>query len=83
MLPWIMPEVVRSITWKGLLDPMYGGGESTIATLRNQNRVAVASGWPGTQVSPSGEVTIPSREDGESVIEVLRFLEELQVKSEE
>ncbi|MEZ4679077.1 MAG: sugar ABC transporter permease [Caldilineaceae bacterium] len=24
MLPWIMPEVVRSITWKGLLDPIYG-----------------------------------------------------------
>jgi multiple sugar transport system permease protein len=24
LLPWIMPEVVRSITWKGLLDPIYG-----------------------------------------------------------
>lgn len=24
MLPWIMPEVVRAITWKGLLDPIYG-----------------------------------------------------------
>ena len=24
MLPWIMPEVVRSITWKGILDPIYG-----------------------------------------------------------
>jgi multiple sugar transport system permease protein len=24
LLPWIMPEVVRAITWKGLLDPLYG-----------------------------------------------------------
>ena len=24
MLPWVMPEVVRAITWKGLLDPIYG-----------------------------------------------------------
>ena len=24
LLPWIMPEVVRAITWKGLLDPVYG-----------------------------------------------------------
>ena len=24
MLPWIMPEVVRAITWKGVLDPIYG-----------------------------------------------------------
>lgn len=24
MLPWIMPEVVRAITWKGILDPIYG-----------------------------------------------------------
>lgn len=24
MLPWIMPEVVRAITWKGMLDPNYG-----------------------------------------------------------
>ena len=24
LLPWIMPEVVRAITWKGLLDPIYG-----------------------------------------------------------
>jgi multiple sugar transport system permease protein len=24
LLPWIIPEVVRAITWKGLLDPLYG-----------------------------------------------------------
>jgi multiple sugar transport system permease protein len=24
LLPWIMPEVVRAITWKGVLDPIYG-----------------------------------------------------------
>lgn len=25
LLPWIMPEIVRALTWKGLLDPLYGG----------------------------------------------------------
>jgi multiple sugar transport system permease protein len=25
LLPWIMPGIVRAITWKGLLDPLYGG----------------------------------------------------------
>lgn len=25
LLPWIIPEVVRAVTWKGLLDPLYGG----------------------------------------------------------
>ncbi len=25
LLPWIMPEIVRAITWRGLLDPLYGG----------------------------------------------------------
>jgi multiple sugar transport system permease protein len=25
LLPWIVPEVVRATTWKGLLDPLYGG----------------------------------------------------------
>lgn len=25
LLPWIMPDVVRAITWKSLLDPLYGG----------------------------------------------------------
>ncbi len=24
LLPWIMPDIVRAITWKGLLDPLYG-----------------------------------------------------------
>lgn len=24
LLPWIMPEMVRAVTWKGLLDPLYG-----------------------------------------------------------
>lgn len=34
---------------EGLLDPMYGAGQSTIGQLRDQNRVAVATGWPGSQ----------------------------------
>ncbi len=25
LLPWVMPEIVRAITWKSLLDPLYGG----------------------------------------------------------
>jgi len=33
LLPWIMPEIVRAITWKGLLDPMYGGVNKILLTL--------------------------------------------------
>jgi multiple sugar transport system permease protein len=33
LLPWIMPEVVRSITWRGLLDPLYGGLNRGLVTL--------------------------------------------------
>lgn len=25
LLPWIMPEIVKAITWRALLDPIYGG----------------------------------------------------------
>jgi len=25
LLPWIIPDIVRAITWKSLLDPLYGG----------------------------------------------------------
>jgi transcription-repair coupling factor (superfamily II helicase) len=37
----------------------------------------VVTGWPGAQVSPSGEIKIPTRDNGESVTDVLRFLEDL------
>jgi multiple sugar transport system permease protein len=33
LLPWIMPEVVRAITWRGLLDPLYGGLNRGLVTL--------------------------------------------------
>jgi len=33
LLPWIMPEIVRAITWKSLLDPMYGGLNKGLVTL--------------------------------------------------
>lgn len=33
LLPWIMPEIVRAITWKGLLDPMYGGVNKILMSL--------------------------------------------------
>lgn len=33
LLPWIMPEIVRAITWKGLLDPLYGGVNKVLMTL--------------------------------------------------
>jgi len=33
LLPWIMPEVVRAITWKGLLDPLYGGINQALLDL--------------------------------------------------
>ncbi|MBC7236882.1 MAG: ABC transporter permease subunit [Chloroflexi bacterium] len=33
LLPWIMPEIVRAITWKGLLDPLYGGVNRALLAL--------------------------------------------------
>jgi multiple sugar transport system permease protein len=33
LLPWIMPEVVRAITWKGLLDPIYGSVNHALVDL--------------------------------------------------
>jgi multiple sugar transport system permease protein len=33
LLPWIMPSIVRAITWKGLLDPLYGGLDRTLMAL--------------------------------------------------
>jgi multiple sugar transport system permease protein len=33
LLPWIMPEVVRAITWKGLLDPIYGSVNHALIDL--------------------------------------------------
>jgi multiple sugar transport system permease protein len=33
LLPWIMPEVVRAITWKGLLDPLYGTVNQALVDL--------------------------------------------------
>ncbi len=42
---------------------------------------AVAA-WPGTQVSPAGEITIPVGDGPESVDEILRFLETLSRNSD-
>ena len=33
LLPWIMPEVVRATTWKGLLDPLYGAVNRLLVNL--------------------------------------------------
>jgi multiple sugar transport system permease protein len=33
LLPWIMPEIVRAITWRGLLDPLYGGVNEVLLNL--------------------------------------------------
>jgi multiple sugar transport system permease protein len=33
LLPWIMPDIVRAITWKSLLDPLYGGISRLLLTL--------------------------------------------------
>jgi multiple sugar transport system permease protein len=33
LLPWIMPDVVRAITWKSLLDPLYGGVNRALIDL--------------------------------------------------
>jgi multiple sugar transport system permease protein len=33
LLPWIMPDIVRAITWKSLLDPLYGGVNRALMDL--------------------------------------------------
>ena len=33
LLPWIMPDIVRAITWKSLLDPLYGGVSRGLVNL--------------------------------------------------
>ncbi|MBN1402631.1 MAG: ABC transporter permease subunit [Anaerolineae bacterium] len=33
LLPWIMPEIVRAITWRGLLDPLHGGVNRVLINL--------------------------------------------------
>ena len=33
LLPWIMPDVVRAITWRSLLDPLYGGVNRALIDL--------------------------------------------------
>lgn len=33
LLPWIMPDIVRAITWRSLLDPLYGGISRLLITL--------------------------------------------------
>jgi len=33
LLPWIMPDIVRAITWKSLLDPLYGGVSRALIML--------------------------------------------------
>jgi multiple sugar transport system permease protein len=38
LLPWIMPGIVRAITWRGLLDPLYGGVDKVLMTLRITSR---------------------------------------------
>jgi multiple sugar transport system permease protein len=38
LLPWIMPEIVRAITWRGLLDPLYGGVNRILIDLNIVSR---------------------------------------------
>lgn len=33
LLPWIIPDIVRAITWKSLLDPLYGGVSRALVDL--------------------------------------------------
>ncbi len=67
----------RGRRWRLRLDP----------AVTPSPRVADAvTGWPGAQISPAGEITIPTQESGGSVADVLRFLEDLgggEEKSEE
>jgi multiple sugar transport system permease protein len=33
LLPWIVPDIVRAITWKSVLDPIYGGANRLLLDL--------------------------------------------------
>lgn len=33
LLPWITPEIVRAVAWRGLLDPLHGGVNSLLIAL--------------------------------------------------
>ncbi len=33
LLPWIVPDIVRAITWKSMLDPIYGGANRLLLDL--------------------------------------------------
>lgn len=33
LLPWITPEIVRAVAWRGLLDPLHGGINSLLIAL--------------------------------------------------
>jgi multiple sugar transport system permease protein len=41
LLPWIVPDTVRAIAWKGLLDPLYGGVNRLLIDLG-----AISRGYP-------------------------------------
>ncbi len=49
LLPWIVPEVVTALTWRGIFDPIFGGLNPILRGLgsdRSQHRLAVRDlGW--------------------------------------
>ena len=50
-LPWVMPEMVRAVTWKGLLDPLYGMVNRLLLLLGVNDRAIPFLGDPDTALA--------------------------------
>jgi len=50
-LPWVMPEMVRAVTWKGLLDPLYGIVNRLLLLLGVIDRAVAFMGDPDTALA--------------------------------
>jgi multiple sugar transport system permease protein len=61
LLPWIVPDTVRAIAWKGLLDPLYGGLNRVLIDLGVIDRVFPFFGNPRTALPSIVAVNIWQR----------------------
>ena len=62
LLPWIMPGIVRAITWKGLLDPLYGGVDAVLMWLGITSKPIGLLANVDTALPTSSMLTVPSEE---------------------
>ena len=51
LLPWIMPDIVRAITWKSLLDPLYGALSVALMNMHLIKQPLAILGNPNTALA--------------------------------